>query len=66
MLTIIITCVFEENGKLCPQIYLEECLYESQKCCFKKNWRYFDCYDYCDYYDYYDDYYYDYYDYDYD
>ena len=27
-LTIIIRCVFEENGKLYPQIYLNECLYE--------------------------------------
>ena len=28
-LTIIIRCVFEESGKLYPQIYLDECLYES-------------------------------------
>ena len=28
MLTIIIRCVFEESGKLYPQIYLDECLYE--------------------------------------
>ena len=27
-LTIIIRCVFEESGKLYPQIYLDECLYE--------------------------------------
>ena len=27
-LIIIIRCVFEENGKLYPQIYLNECLYE--------------------------------------
>ena len=27
-LTIIIGCVFKESGKLCPQIYLDECLYE--------------------------------------
>ena len=25
---IIIRCVFEESGKLYPQIYLDECLYE--------------------------------------
>ena len=28
-LTIIIRCDFEESGKLYPQIYLDECLYES-------------------------------------
>ena len=28
MLTIIIRCVFEESGKLYPQVYLDECLYE--------------------------------------
>ena len=28
VLTIIIRCVFEENGRLYPQIYLDECLYE--------------------------------------
>ena len=28
-LTIIIRCVLEESGKLYPQIYLDECLYES-------------------------------------
>ena len=27
-LIIIIRCVFENNEKLCPQIYLDECLYE--------------------------------------
>ena len=27
-LTIIIRCVFQEGTKLCPQIYLDECLYE--------------------------------------
>ena len=27
-LTIIIRCVFENNKKLCPQIYLDECLCE--------------------------------------
>ena len=27
-LTIIIRCVFQEGEKLCPQIYLDECLYE--------------------------------------
>ena len=28
-LTIIITCIFQEGEKLYPQIYLDECLYES-------------------------------------
>ena len=28
-LTIIIRCVFEDSGKHYPQIYLDECLYES-------------------------------------
>ena len=27
-LTIIIRCVFQSDKKLCPQIYLNECLYE--------------------------------------
>ena len=27
-LTIIIRCFFEESGKLYPQVYLDECLYE--------------------------------------
>ena len=27
-LTIIIRCVFEESGRLYPQVYLDECLYE--------------------------------------
>ena len=27
-LTIIITCVLQNGQKLCPQIYLNECLYE--------------------------------------
>ena len=27
-LTIIIRCLFEESGKLYPQTYLDECLYE--------------------------------------
>ena len=27
-LTIIIRCVFQNDRKLCPQIYLDECLYE--------------------------------------
>ena len=27
-LTIIITCVFQSYKKLCPQIYLDECLYD--------------------------------------
>ena len=28
MLTIIVWCVFEEDGKFYPQLYLDECLYE--------------------------------------
>ena len=28
ILTIIIRCVFQNGKKLCPQIYLDECLYE--------------------------------------
>ena len=28
-LTIIIRCVFQEGGKLYPQVYLDECLYDS-------------------------------------
>ena len=28
LLTIIVRCIFEENGKFYPQIYLEHCLYE--------------------------------------
>ena len=28
LLTIIVRCIFEENGKFYPQIYLERCLYE--------------------------------------
>ena len=27
-LTVIIRCVFQEGEKWCPQIYLDECLYE--------------------------------------
>ena len=27
-MTIIIRSVFKEGGKFCPQIYLDECLYE--------------------------------------
>ena len=27
-LTIIIRCIFQNDKKLCPQIYLDECLYE--------------------------------------
>ena len=27
-LTIIVRSIFENNKKLCPQIYLDECLYE--------------------------------------
>ena len=29
MLTIIIGCIFQNVKKLCPQIYLDDCLYES-------------------------------------
>ena len=28
LLTIIVRCIFEEDGKLYPQIYLEDCLHE--------------------------------------
>ena len=28
LLTIIVTCIFEEDGKLYPQLYLDDCLYE--------------------------------------
>ena len=28
LLTIFVRCVFEENGKFYPQLYLEDCLYE--------------------------------------
>ena len=28
MLTIIIRCIFQNGKKLCPQVYLHECLYE--------------------------------------
>ena len=28
MLTIIVRCIFEEDGKFYPQLYLEDCLYE--------------------------------------
>ena len=31
-LTIIIGCVFQSGKKLCPQIYLDEYLYQLQKC----------------------------------
>ena len=30
-LTIIIRCVIRNGKKLCPQVYLDECLYKSQK-----------------------------------
>ena len=26
--TIIVRCIFEEDGKLCPQLYLDDSLYE--------------------------------------
>ena len=29
MLTIVIRCIFQNGKKLCPQIYLDDCLYES-------------------------------------
>ena len=28
MLTVIVRSVFEEDGKYCPQVLLDECLYE--------------------------------------
>ena len=28
LLTIIIRCIFEEDGKCYPQLYLDDCLYE--------------------------------------
>ena len=28
LLTIIVTCIFEEDGKFYPQFYLDDCLYE--------------------------------------
>ena len=28
MLTIIFRSVFEDEGRFCPQVYLDECLYE--------------------------------------
>ena len=28
MLTVILRSVFEEDGKYCPQVFLDECLYE--------------------------------------
>ena len=28
LLTIIVRCVFEEDGKYYPQVFLDECLYE--------------------------------------
>ena len=31
-LTIIIRCFFQKGKELCPQIYLDECLYQLQKC----------------------------------
>ena len=33
MLTIVVTSVFEKDGKYYPQIFLDECLYKIQKCC---------------------------------
>ena len=47
-LTIIIRCVFQNGKELYSQIYLDECLYESQRC-FRINCHYYDYYDY--YYD---------------
>ena len=32
----IFRAVFEEDGKYYPQIFLDECLYELQKCCSMK------------------------------
>ena len=31
-MTITIRCVFSEDNKLCPQVFLDEALYKSQKC----------------------------------
>ena len=28
MLTIIVRCIFEEDGKFSPQLYIDDCLYE--------------------------------------
>ena len=28
LLTIIVRCIFEEDGKFCPELYLDECLCE--------------------------------------
>ena len=28
LLTIILRCIFEEDGKFYPQLYLDDCLYE--------------------------------------
>ena len=36
--TIVIRCVFQEGEKLYPQIFLDECLYELQKCYNTKKW----------------------------
>ena len=27
-MTVVVTCIFEEDGKLYPQSFLDECLYE--------------------------------------
>ena len=32
MLTTVVRCVFEEDGKYYLQIYLDECFYKVQKC----------------------------------
>ena len=61
-LTIIIRCVFQEGKNLYPQIYLDKCLYELQKCCntiefiviFYHYCCYYDCCNYCNYCDYYE------------
>ena len=37
MLTTVVRSVFKEDGKFYPQTYLDECLYELQKCCNMKN-----------------------------
>ena len=46
MLTIVVTSVFEKDGKYYPQIFLDECLYKILKCCssikkwyFWRNWQ---------------------------
>ena len=37
-MTIISRSVFEEGGKLYPQVFLDDALYELYKCCNTKKW----------------------------